>query len=258
VKMKVSSQEIDLQAATGVSQRARWSCLLAAFSSLILGTATPLHSQTKLLSQGEHRLEITLELKNEAGWRAVDPGLVFQQDDHVRFRVRANFEGYLYVMNHSTSGNYATLFPTEETGQANKISPDKDYLVPATEGWFRITGPPGQETVYWLVSPSQLQDQHDQGKPNYVPLPPPPKPSKVPPNLTPRCDDSLFKARGDCIDTSAGVRGVSDPDNLPQNLATIPGAVSRELTFVRNESSTLVSSPVLTGPVIFEIRLAHR
>jgi Domain of unknown function (DUF4384) len=257
--MRAFRKETNVARGARVRQAAGCCCFLATFVWLVLGKSVLLHSQTKLLSQGEHHLELTLELKNGSSWRAVDPGLVFQQDDHVRFRVRANFEGYLYVMNQSTSGNYATLFPTEETGQANKIAADKDYLVPATEGWFRITGPPGQETVYWLVSPSQLPDQGSQGKPSYVPLPPPPKSAKRPANLIPRCDDSLFKARGDCIDTSAGVRRITDADNLPENLATIPGAVSRELTFVRNESSTLVSSPVsLSGPVIFEIRLAHR
>ena len=228
----------------GVRQAIPWCCLLSALSWLVLGASVPLHSQAKLLSQGEYHLEITVELKDGTGWRSVDPALVLQQDDHLRFRVRTNFAGYLYVMNQSTSGNYATLFPTEETGQANKITPDKEYLVP-TEGWFRITGPPGQETVYWLVNPGELQDQGTQGKPSHVPLPPPSKPAKLPPNLMPRCDDSLFKARGACIDPAAGVRGITETDHLPENLATIPGAVSRELTFVRNESSTLVSSPVL-------------
>ena len=91
-------------------------------------------------------------------WRAIDPGLVLAQNDRVRFKFRTNFDGYLYVMNQSTSGKYEQLFPREETGRDNRISASKEYQVPATSAAFRIAGPPGHEIVYWMVTPARLTD----------------------------------------------------------------------------------------------------
>lgn len=227
---------------------------------LLLSTlaAGPVQTQSKSLSQGPHRMEIVLEKKDGDAARSVDPGLVFQQDDRVRFRLRTNFDGYLYVMDQSTSGGYTLLFPTDETGKQNRIEAGKDYTVPATEGWFRIAGPPGHEIVYWLASPVELQGP-DTSKP-YVPLPPPPKPGKLPPRITPRCDDAILRARGDCVDNSAGARPVRERDRLPENLAQGgAGPTPRDLIFTRQQNATVVASPAsLKGPVVFEFRLAHR
>ena len=89
-------------------------------------------------------------------WKVVDPRSVLAKDDHVRFRFRSNFDGYLYVMNQSTSGKYETLFPRQDTGEQNRIQAGKEYVVPATQGWFRIAGPPGQDVLYWIVTPASL------------------------------------------------------------------------------------------------------
>jgi Domain of unknown function (DUF4384) len=226
-------------------------------ASVFVILAAPAFCQTQPLTQGSHRLEITLEKKEGSGSRTVDPRLVFQQNDMVRFRVRANFDGYLYVMDQSTSGGYTLLFPSEQTGTKNRIEAGRDYLVPATQGWFRIAGPPGHEVVYWLASPLELPGQ--QGVQPYVPLPPPPKPGKIPPNITPRCDDTIFRARGDCVDTSAGPKPVRSQDQLPANLAAVPHAASRDLMFMSESQASVVSSPAgLQGPVVFEFRLAHK
>lgn len=215
--------------------------------------ALPAAAQKTSLARGPHRLEIVLERLDAAGWQKIDPGLVLKQNDRVRFRATANFDGYLYVMNQGTSGDYSRLFPRDDTGQKNKIHAGKEYLVPATEGLFRITGPAGHEIVYWMISPAELG-----ARPAHAPLPPPPDPQSVPPHLLPRCDDTIFRARGDCVDTSAGPRPVSDESQLPQNLAQVPKASGGELMFVQKEGSSVVSAPpALEGPVIFEFRLAH-
>jgi hypothetical protein len=218
----------------------------------------PVQCQTKSLSQGAYRIEISLERKEGADWRPVDPGLIFRQNDEIRFRILCNFDGYLYVMNHGTSGQYRLLFPHEEMGQMNMIQAAHSYLVPSAKGWFRIMGPPGHEIVYWLVTPVELPGEDRPQKP-YVPLPPPPKSGKLPPSLIPRCDDAIFRSRGECIDTSAGPRGIDDEEALPENLAGLKASASRDLVFDRQQKSSVVSSPAsLTGPVIFEYRLAHR
>ena len=94
-------------------------------------SADPLLAQTQSLSQGTNRIEIQLERKDADTWRAVDPGLVFLQQDLVRFKVKINFSGYLYVLNQGTSGEYTLLFPRAETGQENRVEPNRDYIVPA-------------------------------------------------------------------------------------------------------------------------------
>src|SRR5690349_4199544 len=143
----------------------------------LLGAAVPLSAQSRP-QQGPYRMEIVLERRDAGAWHAVDPGLVLEQNDRVRFRFHTNFDGYLYVMNQSTSGTYSMLFPSEETGRENQIHSGKDYVVPATQTLFRIAGPPGHEIVYWMVSPAELQT--DEAKPQYVPLPPsPPKEKRL-------------------------------------------------------------------------------
>src|SRR5664280_1363162 len=119
--------------------------------SLMLAAAAA--GQTKKLAQGPNRIALTLERQEGGNWRAVDPGLVLDTGDRVRFRFRANFDGYLYVMNQATSGNYETLFPRADTGEQNRIEAGREYVVPATQGWFRIAGPPGHDVLYWLVTP---------------------------------------------------------------------------------------------------------
>jgi len=104
-----------------------------------------------------------------------------------------------------------------------------------------------------MISPAELG-----ARPEYAPLPPPPDLQTLPPHLLPRCDDTIFRARGDCVDTSAGPRAVNDESQLPQNLAQVPKASGSELLFVQKEGSSVVSAPpALEGPVIFEFRLAH-
>jgi hypothetical protein len=200
------------------------------------------------------RMEIALERQDGNSWKIVDPGFVFEKGDHVRFRFRANFNGYLYVIDSGTSGNYSLLFPREETGKDNGIAAGKEYQIPATRAWFRIDGPPGHDVVYWTVSPIPLSSG-DTGLSSF----PLPKAKQQPKTLLPRCDDSIFRARGDCVDSSAGLRSIPDSDELPENLQSVPRLQSRELVIMRKEDSSLVSSPVpLTGPVIYQFRLAHK
>jgi hypothetical protein len=205
-------------------------------------------------SRGTERIEITLERLESSGWRTVDPGLVLDSGDRVRFRFRSNFDGYLYVMNYGTSGSYTLLFPREETGRENNVKSGRAYLVPATGTAFRIAGKPGHDVVYWMVSPIALGDTKA-----YVPLPPPPKPAPAPPNLMPRCDDAIFRARGQCIDSSAGPRKIDDAQPLPENLQGLPGVRSRELIIMKRQNQSVLSSAKpIDGPVIYEFRLAHR
>lgn len=215
--------------------------------------ALPGFAQKHDLSESGPRMEIMLERMDAGSWRAIDPGLVLEKADRVRFRFRTNFDGYLYVMNQSTSGKYEQLFPREETGQENRIVADTEYRVPATDTLFRIAGPAGHEVVYWLVTPARLTA----GAPAQPSVPPGRK--AAPPTLIPRCDDAILRARGDCIDTSAGPKLVPRDVELPQNLAGTADQSRRDLLFLRQKETAVIAAPeALTGPVIYEFRLAHR
>ncbi len=199
-------------------------------------------------------MEITLERLESGAWRQIDPGLMLAQDDRVRFRYKTNFDGYLYVTNLSSSGNYQQLFPGPQAGEDNQVSAGKEYLVPATSTVFRVTGPAGYETVYWLVTPARIKE----GTPHLPKLPPNTK-APAPIHITPRCDDTILRARGDCVDSSAGLKLVPRDVDLPQGLATAAGKSPRDLLFLRQEEKSVISSPdPLSGPVIYEFRLAHR
>lgn len=206
-------------------------------------------------STGAQRIDVNLERREGSAWKAVPPGFVFKNGDHLRFRLRTNFDGYLYVMTYGTSGQYSNLFPREETGRQNRIVSGMEYLVPATEASFRVEGPPGFDTVYWVMSPLELDGSAS--RPAYVPLAPPP-PNPVPQNIKPRCDDSFMRARGQCIDSSAGPRNIGPDEALPENLSGIAPGKSRDLVILNQAEGTSISSPVrMDGPVIYKFRVAH-
>lgn len=216
-------------------------------------------AQTTVSNHGPNRMEISMERFDGRLWRPIDSRLVLAADDKIRFKFKANFDGYLYVTNQSTSGTTQMLYPREDTGSANHIEPGKEYVVPATGGSFRVAGPEGYDVISWMVSPIEM------GKGgtavtmaakvppiNEGPSPEPAEqrrsaPAPLPSGLKPRCDDSIFRARGDCLDTSAG------PKALESN------AQSRSLVFIRDRKGSVISSPVpLTGPVVYEFHLAHK
>lgn len=213
------------------------------------------------MAQGPHRMEITLERFELGTWHAIDPSLVLADGDRLRFRYRTNFDGYLYVTNQTSSGNYEQLFPLEETGQDNRIASGTEYQVPATSTDFKVAGPAGYEVVYFLVTPSRLAGGPPGVAPSVAPsVAPVPSTFKTnPPVLIPRCDDTIWRARGDCIDHAAGPSLVPRGDDLPPNLAGAADKGRRDLLFMRQNDKAVISSPVpLTGPVIYEFRLAHK
>ena len=198
------------------------------------------------------RIKLTVERQEGSAWKNVDAALVFNVGDKLRFHVTSSFNGYLYVMNHGTSGAYELLFPRNDTGSDNRIEAGKDYVVPAAQGWFKVSGPAGHDVVYWVISPIKLGNE-------VRTLPPPPPHPDLPLSFHPRCDDTIFKSRGDCIDTSAGVKPLKEGEAAPKNLEGIAQPTPRELLFIQEKGSTVVSSPApLSGPVVYELRLAHR
>ncbi len=199
------------------------------------------------------RMEVALERFADGRWNPIEPGLVLKRGDRIRFRFLANFEGYLYVTALMTSGASSLLFPSNDTGSDNRIEADKTYLVPATQAWFRIDGPPGHDVTYWLVSPVPLGEPR-----HYVPPAPAPGQRRPPGRLTPRCDDAFLRARGECVDSSAGLKTIDKGGLLPRSIEAVARKTPGDLLVMRRESGTVIASPApLSGPLVYEFRIAH-
>ena len=195
-------------------------------------------------------LNIVVEKKLPDGKaEAMTPTHVFKVGDVIRLRLASQFDGFLYITDQGSSGQFSTVFPSVAAGNDNRIARGKMYLVPATQdGWFEITGPPGFDVFYFLVSPN--------------PLAPPAASTFVAPgpasSLRPRCNDAIFRARGECEDISAGPMAMPQNAPLPAPLAPIAGAASRDITIIRkNDEVTVQSDGAKSAPVIYTFRLAH-
>jgi hypothetical protein len=214
-------------------------------------------------SQAEvnRRLDLVLEKKEANGVKAVNAEFVFATGDKIRFRFHSAVNGYLYVMDQGSSGKWTQLYPRDELTQSRKVAAGKDYLVPASgTGWFQVTGPAGYDNVYFLVSPMDL------GKT----LPAAAQPSAEDTDseaaakaafatATPRCDDDLFRARGECLDTNAGLKPLGKNEPLPDKLSQLPAQTSRDLIVVDGAKDTTVSSTEpFEAPSIFRFRIAHK
>ena len=212
--------------------------------------ALPLLLPLMLVAQTQS-IEVTMERNQKGGWSAIDPGLVLDPGDLLRFRFRTTFDGYLYVIDSGTSGAQTLLFPGDATGRSNRVLAGKEYFVPSTGASFRVAGPAGHDVIYWLLSPVPLG-----GNPVAALGAQSARPAG---RLTPRCDDSIFRARGLCIDSSAGPRNVAPQEDLPGSISAVPQMTRRELVIVQDQNKSRVISPsALTGPVIYEFRVSHK
>ncbi len=199
-------------------------------------------------------ISIVLEKKNGDAAQSVDPGHVFDSGDTVRFRLQPSVDAYLYVLDLNTSGKYEVLFPRAETGSDNRIEHGKEYLLPATQdGWFEIAGPAGHEKLYFVMSPLALTTGQLENAPKSMP-----PQGTAPPSMKPRCNDGIFKARGECVDSTAGPKPVSPGEKLPRALNETANGASRDLKFTKKSAASVVSSSApLSGPVVYEFLLAH-
>lgn len=199
------------------------------------------------------RLDITVELRTGDAWVVVDPSTVFDSGAEIRFRARANFPSRLMVSYLGSSGTAAVLFPG--ANEANLLEPDSEILLPGSGGAFRISGPAGYDTLYWIAAP---QSRAGLEGPSYTPLPPPPAPGTLLHTLVPRCDDGILRARGSCLDLRSGARQVQPRTVMTDNEVKPADLRARDLEIVRRPTPALAKPAPAAQAVIYELRIAHR
>ena len=195
-------------------------------------------------------LEIVLERKLPDGKaEPVAATHVFAAGDKFRIRVTSEYDGYLYVMDQGTSGYFSTVFPSLAAGSNNQVRRGQAYLIPTgNDDSFEISGPAGFDVLYFLLSPETIVS--------------PTAASFVAPgpvsSLKPRCNDAVFKARGECTDISAGPAAVPKDAALPAPIAPLAATASRDITVTtKKDGVTVTSGGSKTAPVIYMFRLAH-
>jgi hypothetical protein len=185
------------------------------------------------------------------------PNKVFETGDILRFQLTTSMAGYLYVVDKGTTGGIATLFPGASALEGdNRIAPGHTYLVPADgDGWFEVDGPAGFDVLYFLVSatpirlPSAASPQPQAGGEKSK------SENTLVPGMLPRCDDAVFKSRGECLDDSAGVAQLPGNAELPREIAPLAGTASRDIFLSDDGDDTTVK--VTRLPLIYTFRLAH-
>jgi hypothetical protein len=226
--------------------------IAALFALLSMGPAQCIQSQS---TGSTGLISIRLEQKNGEESKTVPQNTVFRNGNILRFRLTSRIAGYLYVVDKGTTGETTTLFPVlTGMGTQNRIEPDQTMVVPAVgDGWFEVSGPSGFDTIYLLVSSTPIS------------IPPAAVPEKqespqntLPPNLLPRCNDEIFKARGECIDSSAGAAPLPPDAPVPRELVPFAKSAARDIILTDDgDGVTVKPAPFAKLPLIYTFRLAH-
>ena len=225
--------------------------LRATWMVLLLGASATLWAQSSAPAKVQPALQITLEKKLPDGKiQTMASDHVFDTGDVVHFRVQSEFDGYLYVMDQGTSGRFTTVFPTSEAGADNRVRKGQSFSIPAADGsWYEIGGPPGFDVLYFLLSPEPLSSPSAGSFSAPGPVS----------SLVPRCNDAVFRARGECTDVTAGPAALPKDAPLPAPLAPMAGMATRDITIVQKKDGVTVAAKGNTSaPVIYTFRMAHK
>ncbi len=76
-------------------------------------------------------IQVVIYLKAKDGsLTPVAPTYEFREKDEVKFSLRSNFRGYVYLVNQGSSGKYRLLYPGEK--ERNLIAPGEEKLFPSS------------------------------------------------------------------------------------------------------------------------------
>lgn len=219
-------------------------------AALLLMVATSLcvvQAQEPASASQRNKLQLSVECWRQNEWRSVDPQTVFNQRDRIRFRFRTSLSGYLYILNHSSAGQVSWLYPASGSS-SNRVEGGHELLIPGADGSYGIGGPPGFDTLYWILrgTPFVLPEV-DGGK------------LDAPSKLISRCPDIERQKELACVDKNAGPKPVLDPKKLQAALGISNSLVARDLTFQAKPEATEIGtdSDGSSSGIIYQFSIAH-
>ena len=123
--------------------------MVAVFFVLGLSSPPDFEYEVNLASYSRVRGPVTISL--ESG-DLVYPGERFQ------IRFRPDSEMFLYVINVSNRGDAGLLLPHPRIDIPRPLEGAKHYSLPADNGYWKIDGKPGRETVFLLGAENEVDD----------------------------------------------------------------------------------------------------
>jgi Domain of unknown function (DUF4384) len=155
--------------------------------------------------------------------RIADPSrFIFRSGDRIRFHVKTNVPGYLYVVNRGSSGRDTMLFPyVGMPDRLNRVEGQKEYAIPP-RGWIMFDNQPGEEVLLFAVSPYSLTNLLEA--------------SSSGSSLSPSGSGRLM----DVVDRHGAKDLLVETDNTPGQQATYLGAAIRPVA-TESDGSTIVT-----------------
>lgn len=97
-------------------------------------------------------IQYWIELHRGSEIKHVNNKTPFQSGDRIRFHVKANVNAFAYILlKEGSGGEHAVLFPDKSQHDEPKVTPGKDYPLPAT-GFLTFDDNPGTERLLLLLS----------------------------------------------------------------------------------------------------------
>jgi hypothetical protein len=227
------------------NSKAKWFCAATLVSATALLAVE--HSQDQAPPPQRTKLLLTIERWKKDGWEAANAQSVFKPQDRLRFRFQTSVSGYLYILNQASSGKTSWIYPLKGT-HPDELTQGHEVIIPNTEGSFVVGGPPGFDTLYWIMrsTPFELHevsaDKLD-----------------VPSTLMSRCPEETSETQITCLDKNAGPKALTDAKKL-QSAVGLPGSlVARDLTFEPTPKATEIStdSDGSSDGIVYQLKIAH-
>ena len=99
-------------------------------------------------------LKVTVYQVRTNGLFPVNSGQLFTSGDRVKVKFQSNFDGYIYVINLTPSGERRLLFP-RPLSRRNSVGAGQTYDIPPS-GEFQFDKDPGLEVLQIVMSRSQV------------------------------------------------------------------------------------------------------
>jgi hypothetical protein len=88
----------------------------------------------------------------------VMPSTVFHSGDRVKVSIMANHQGYLYIIQQGSSGNWSPIFPSADAPRdSNFVESGKVYEIPG-DGAFELNQQAGKEKLFIVLSLEPIRD----------------------------------------------------------------------------------------------------